>query len=729
MLSPRSVPAVLVPAGVLVLAASACSPGRRTAVDLVPSFAEAEVRDDELDLASLASDPGFERRGWSPLEGQGDRRMAWALGPRSRLRLPLQSTGDKELRMRVRSHESLGPSLPLSLSLNDAPLAEVAVTPSEQELRVVIPSSVQKRGDNVLEISAPRRRVPPPGDADRRELTVAFSALSVRPVGASGRPGLPSLDGGRLALPPSSSAAYYLRVPAGARLSIESQGSQTGTGQLVALVEDDAARSVVLDVAPSPGRRKTQDAGLEDRAGAIVRLELANAGEGMVWLTSARITTPASDAQGIPARRAGGARPNVVIFLADTLRADYLGAYGHAAPTSPRLDAFAREAVLFEDAWAQATWTRSAVASIFTGLHVGSHGVDREDRVLPDAAQTLAEVLRAAGYKTGAFVANHLLGGRFGFSQGFEAWNPGPRTLYGAPAADLVREALAFVDSAPRPFFLYVHTMEPHAPYTPSDEDLRPFAGEAYAGATDTRALLREGQLGTLAPEGLRFLRSRYEGEVHQNDRAFGGLLDGLRARGLDGNTVVVFTADHGEEFLEHGGTEHAKTLYQELEHVPLVVRVPGGPAGVREKGTVQQIDVMPTLLGLAGVAIPPTLTGRDLSDRVAGAAGPAATAPILFSEERFAVVDKVAARSGDLKLIFNNDGPALWRAKSHLELYDLARDPLERTNLAASRPIAVAFLERRLEAFRKAQAVGAAQSVALSADEREQLRALGYAQ
>jgi arylsulfatase A-like enzyme len=240
---------------------------------------------------------------------------------------------------------------------------------------------------------------------------------------------------------------------------------------------------------------------------------------------------------------------------------------------------------------------------------------------------------------------------------------------------------------------------------------------------------LRLGQLGQLSAEGLRFLRAQYEGEVRQNDRAFGALIDGLRARGLLDRTVVVFTADHGEEFLEHGGTEHTKTLYQELVRVPLVVRVPGKPGGTRERGTVQQIDLMPTILALTGRPAPRPLPGRDLSARLAGAQGPVSAAPVLLSEERFAVVDKLAARAGDLKLIFNNDGPALWRAGSHVELYDLARDPLERANLAPLRPIAVAFLERRLEAFRKAQAPGAAPSVALSSDEREQLRALGYVQ
>ena len=719
--------------GALALSAGACAPERPIAVDLLRSFGEAELRGDELDLAILASDPSFERRGWSRLEGPPGRRLAWAQGARSRLRLTLHSTGDKELYMRARAHESLGPALPLSLQLNGAPLAEITVGPAEQDFRIVIPASRQVRGDNVLEMTAPRRRQPAPGDPDRRELVAAFSAVTVRPLGPGARSGVPAAAGTRVVLPPSSSLAYYIRVPPGARLRVGAETGEAGTGRLVGLVEDDARRATVLDRSASPGRSLVEEVGLEDRAGAIVRLELANPGpQGVVWLTSLGLTVPVASAPPpAPDARAGAARPNIVLFVVDTLRADYLGAYGHKAPTSPRLDAFAREAVLFEDAWAQASWTRSAVASVLTGVHVQAHGVDREDRVLSPAAHTVTEAVRAAGYRTGAFVANHLLGGRFGFDQGFDAWNPTPQPLYGAPAADLVRAALAWLDSGPRPFFLYVHTMEPHAPYTPSEEDLRPFAGSGYRGPTDTRALLRLGQLGTLDEAGLAFLRSRYQGEVHQNDRAFGLLLDGLKARGLDASTAVVFTADHGEEFQEHGGTEHAKTLYQELVRVPLVVRLPGAAVrAARERATVQQIDLMPTLLGLAGVPAPTALPGRDLRATLEGRADTRLPAPVLFSEERFAVVDKLSVRAGDLKLIFNNDGPALWRAGSHLELYDLARDPKEKENLAGKRPIAVAFLERRLEAFRAAQPrAGAAERVALSAQEKEQLRALGYVQ
>jgi choline-sulfatase len=417
----------------------------------------------------------------------------------------------------------------------------------------------------------------------------------------------------------------------------------------------------------------------------------------------------------------------------DTLRADHLGAYGEKAPTSPRFDAFAREAVLFEDAWAQASWTRSATASIFTGLHVGAHGVDREDRALPPSAVTLAERLREAGYRTGAFVGNHLLGGRFGFEQGFEVWNGGDASLYGAPASSLGERALRWLDSGRGPFLLYVHTMEPHAPYTPSAEDAAPFALPAYEGNRDTRALLRLGQLGQLSPEGLRFLESQYRGEIHQNDRAFGAFLDALRARGLLDSTLVVFLADHGEELLDHGGTEHAKTLYQELVRVPLAVRLPGGRrGGKRERTPVEQIDLLPTLLRFAGVKRPEGLPGRDLSALWLGAEAAEAASPLMFSEERFAVVDKYAARAGAMKLILNNDGQELWRAGTHEELYDLDRDPAERANLAGSRPVTVAFLRQELDRFRALQAAllargGSGGALRLTPEEQEQLRALGY--
>jgi arylsulfatase A-like enzyme len=194
----------------------------------------------------------------------------------------------------------------------------------------------------------------------------------------------------------------------------------------------------------------------------------------------------------------------------------------------------------------------------------------------------------------------------------------------------------------------------------------------------------------------------------------------------------VVFVSDHGEELLDHGGTEHAKTLYQELVRIPLLVRLPGAARrSGRVREPVQQIDLLPSLLGLAGLAIPPDLPGRDLSGRWLGLDADARPSPLLFSEQRFTVTDKLAVRSGGLKLILNNDGPELWRAGTHVELYALSLDPGEAHNLVGTRPVAEAFLRQELERFRRRQAALATGGtpLELTPEELEQLRALGYVQ
>jgi arylsulfatase A-like enzyme len=192
----------------------------------------------------------------------------------------------------------------------------------------------------------------------------------------------------------------------------------------------------------------------------------------------------------------------------------------------------------------------------------------------------------------------------------------------------------------------------------------------------------------------------------------------------------VLFTADHGEEFWDHGSTQHGKTLYTELLHVPLAVRLPGAVrGGTRERGVVEQVDLYPTLLGLAGLQPPPGLPGRDLSDHwLHGTDAPAP--PLLFSQQRFTVVNKAAVRAGSLKLIVNRDAKLYWRTDAELELYDLARDPAEAVNLATTHPIAVLGLRRELDRFEtvsSARRMGGDTSLALSAEDEDALRALGY--
>src|SRR5262249_16681448 len=159
---------------------------------------------------------------------------------------------------------------------------------------------------------------------------------------------------------------------------------------------------------------------------------------------------------------------------------------------------------------------------------------------------------------------------------GFAAWNAGAGAgLHGASSDVLVRKALEAIDGAREPYFLYLHTLDPHDPYEPSDADWEAFRDGGYRGISDPRRLIEKGRL---AKPGLAFLRSKYRGEIRHNDRAFGALLDGLASRGLD-RAIVIFTSDHGEEFLDHGGLLHRQTLYDEILRVPLAVHLPGRQA------------------------------------------------------------------------------------------------------------------------------------------------------
>ena len=271
--------------------------------------------------------------------------------------------------------------------------------------------------------------------------------------------------------------------------------------------------------------------------------------------------------------------------------------------------------------------------------------------------------------------------------------------------------------------------MEPHSPYAPEETHAAPFRLRNYEGDRNTDALLRLGQLGELAPEGFAFLESEYQGEIRQNDAAFGAFLDGLRERGLYDRTLVVFTSDHGEEFVEHSGTGHGKTLYQEVLRVPLVVRPPGGVSNARlVSDIVEQIDLLPTILGYLGVSWSDDLPGRDVSQLLRGGDG-AAPPGLLFSEQRFGVVDKYSVRTGSMMLILNNDGA---EPGGRFELYDLDRDPNEQTSLIDSHPVTLGYLQRELDRFRDRkpfQSLAAADTELLTDEELDKLRALGYIQ
>jgi choline-sulfatase len=411
-------------------------------------------------------------------------------------------------------------------------------------------------------------------------------------------------------------------------------------------------------------------------------------------------------------------RPHIVLYLVDTLRADRLGAYGGRRGLSPRLDAFAARATLYENAVAQSSWTKASVASIFTGLGPRQHGVNEVDDGLPPDLPLLAERLRAAGYRTAGFAANAYLDEASGFQRGFADFT---LVADGDNLSDEVhRRVVAWLDreGSGAPLFLYVHTIDPHAPYAPPPEYRRRFAPEARRAAIGSVHFLRRLAARTLplTAATLADLEALYDAEVAFNDHHFGLLLDELRRRGLYDDALIAFLSDHGEEFHEHGLIGHGAGLYREVLQVPLVVKRPRQAAGERVSQPAQHVDLLPTLLAAAALEVPAGLPGADLA------------APV--PERAILSYLRYDGREGASVLFdgWHSIMPLNRRFGERSELFDWRADRREGTDLGAARPVPAGYLRSLLRRELLAP-VGPLRPTRLrfDAEERRRLRALGY--
>jgi len=353
-----------------------------------------------------------------------------------------------------------------------------------------------------------------------------------------------------------------------------------------------------------------------------------------------------------------GSRPNVLFLLVDALRPDHLGCYGYKRETSPGIDHLARQAILFENAHAQSPWTKPSIPTLFTSLYPAQHGVyegERESRpghlesdVLPEECHTLAEILRDSGYRTAAFVNNaHLREGQ-GVDQGFEIYEQGGHLL----APDIHQRFLDFLgreDS--RPFFAYLHYLDVHWPFDPSPPfaTLFPVEGATFDfGHADWRGLrdrINDGAL-DLSVADRQKLVALHDGGIAELDSRIGALLVELRRRGLLENTLVVFTSDHGEELFDHGKVGHGGTLFEEVVRIPLIVRLPGPGAPGRVTAPVRLLDVLPTILTVAGIPVPKAIEGTSL------VGAPLRNDLEIVAETRHKRTYKVSVRRGRWKLV-----------------------------------------------------------------------------
>lgn len=437
---------------------------------------------------------------------------------------------------------------------------------------------------------------------------------------------------------------------------------------------------------------------------------------------------------------------NVLVIVVDTLRADHLPVYGNRDVKAPNIVALAQDGIVFEHAFANASWTRPSFASILTGRYPSSHRTISKSASLPDELVTMPEAMQEAGYTTLGIATNYNVAPFFNFHQGFDTYHYlEPNFVLGAndTAAKLLfvqflrqrietyrakrnqvepgsayqdasvvnRELLALLDQAPQtPFFAFVGYMDPHDPYYP-----HPYDGTGYSRAAHI----------VPDPADNAMMIRLYNGEIEYWDEHFGQLVAELKKRKLYDELTIVITSDHGEEFLEHGGHWHGTTLYDEQIRVPMIVKLPSNArAGTRVDHWVESIDLMPTLLKQHGIAIPKGVQGKDLMQPGYHA----------FAEEDHDgnVLRALRTRRGqsELKVIEANVGNP--RGLQPLELYRVDQDPSELVNLSQEEPEVLGIAAKALDLQGRAAEKGRAQSksVDLTSDSSavEKLRALGYA-
>lgn len=447
-------------------------------------------------------------------------------------------------------------------------------------------------------------------------------------------------------------------------------------------------------------------------------------------------------------------RPNVILIVIDALRADRITADRHGVPVMPRLRRFAEGSLWFKNAYSQESWTLPSISSIFTSLYPDTHGVryqplecpgkssDPALRGLPGDFKTLAMYMKELGYCTVGIQTNPHLQEVSGFAHGFDTYS----FSYGAYAERITADALAAVSGVQQPVFLYVHYFDPHDPYyvhAPFDTlfgavpEVKPWEKTLVEDYISYHREARQWMAGTLKDRvhppmeatGRAYLAHAYDCECAYTDVHVDRLFQGLRAMGkMKPDTVVIVTADHGEELWDHGFVGHGRTVYQESIHVPLMMRIPGRSPAVIEWPT-ESIDLLPTLMGLTGVSADASWQGRNLLAALDAGGYPEERvihATARGDMPRFAThCDAVIA--GKEKLVVDDSIRAT-------ELYDLSVDAAEQHNRAAEAPETVARLRGLMEAHRDRCAQHPAfasnrGAKPLSKEALDQLKALGYLQ
>lgn len=611
-------------------------------------------------------------------------------GRMGRIYLPIAERKELRIRLKVRG---VGTEQ-LLVFMNGTDIGAQAVPRGQfTELMIDVPAEHVRPGENYLLLrSTETRRI--------EEEAVSFEVAWLQLLPATGEaPALPrplrqrtdiaGTSRDALVLPAPGRLSWYLEVPEDGRLHL--QGAALGGGvSLKITATPEGGEQTELHTGDLGAAPAAIEANLGSLAGKVVRLQLEATGSGRAALLAPQILTPAVEEPALGSSSAPHAR-NVIVLTVDTLRASKLRPYNRRSRVrTPAFDAFAAQSTLFERAQTPENWTKPSVASILTSLFPATHGAKNDASRLPQSVTTLAEIYQEADFETASFLANGYVSRAFGFDQGWDHYTNYIRERKNTNASNVFGEAADWIEEhKDEPFFVYIQTIDPHVPYDPPSDYLRMYDARGdYDGQVQNRRthlLLEDAKRRpprvTFSDSDVERLTALHDGEISYHDQHFGEFLEKLDEWGLDENTVVVVTSDHGEEFNEHGSWGHGHSIFQELLHVPLVVRYPGVGEARRVPQVVSTMGIAPTVLEATGIDVPDEFEGNSLMPFVRGNTAPGPWVAFSDFQENRRVI-----RGGDWKLVL--------RSSLTYVLFDLANDPRERNELnGREHPIAMRYL------------------------------------
>ena len=625
--------------------------------------------------------------GWQGESREGDVRVS-TFAKTARLYLPAASKQPMQLRLRAKPYATGA----LIVYVNGKTAGEARVSQGDGFREIVIPISETdiRPGENSIMLRATKT-----SQVRGKARSFAMDWLHFEPSSADGtaapqrvevaQASAGGVDRRAMALAPGAQIDWFIEVPDDGTLIFGAGRGSEGDGALALQISSDGSAGSPQRIEAGPGWSDRQ-VSLSRLAGEIARVRFRNEGTTDLALSDVRIVRRVGEVIAVdePAR-------NVIVLLIDTLRASKVQAYyPKTRVKTPTIDEFASQGALFERSQSPENWTKPSVASVLTSLHPATHKTKQDASKLPKSALMLSEVYKKAGFKTASFIANGYVSNAFGFDQGWDHYTNYIRESRNTNASNVFGEAQGWIEkNKDGRFFVYIQTIDPHVPYDPPAEFLKMYDPDPYSGQVQNRRthlMLDEAKKNpkkyTFTKRDKERIEALHDGEISYHDEYFGKFLVKLRELGLDENTIVVVTSDHGEEFQEHGSWGHGHSVYQELLGVPLMFRWPGViPGNARIGPVVSTMDIGPTVLEATGVPIPKQFEGRSLLGFMRGDWPPGPH--VAFSDF---LDHRRVIRGGDWKMIIRGN-------LSHV-IFDLGNDYWEKQELDGSKqPIAQRYL------------------------------------